>query len=46
MLLREGRVVAQGLLGDVLTEPNLSATFSQDLELQRAGQRYFARRRP
>jgi iron complex transport system ATP-binding protein len=46
MLLRDGRVVAQGLLADVLTEPNLSATFSQDLELQRAGQRYFARRRP
>ncbi|MFB9567381.1 ABC transporter ATP-binding protein [Saccharopolyspora hordei] len=45
LLLREGTVVAQGLLDDVLTEDNLSKTFDQDLELQRSGDRYFARRR-
>lgn len=45
MLLREGVIVASGLLPDVLTSENLSATFGQDLELQRAGDRYFARRR-
>ena len=33
MLLREGRVVAQGLLDDVMTSENLSATFGQPLEL-------------
>ncbi|WP_225978501.1 ABC transporter ATP-binding protein [Gandjariella thermophila] len=45
LLLRDGGVVAQGLLDDVLTAENLSATFGQDLELQRAGDRFFARRR-
>jgi iron complex transport system ATP-binding protein len=45
LLLREGGVVAQGLLDDVLTSENLSATFGQDLELQRSGNRFFARRR-
>lgn len=45
LLLREGGIVAQGLLEDVLTEDNLSKTFDQDLELQRSGARYFARRR-
>ncbi|WP_243795540.1 ABC transporter ATP-binding protein [Saccharopolyspora gloriosae] len=45
LLLREGATVAQGLLADVLTEDNLSKTFDQDLELQRSGDRYFARRR-
>ncbi len=45
LMLREGGVVAQGLLDDVLTEENLSRTFAQPLELQRAGDRYFARRR-
>jgi iron complex transport system ATP-binding protein len=45
LLLREGGIVAQGLLDDVLTEDNLSKTFDQDLELQRSGDRYFARRR-
>jgi iron complex transport system ATP-binding protein len=44
LLLREGGVVAQGLLADVLTRENLSATFGQPLELQRAGDRFFARR--
>jgi iron complex transport system ATP-binding protein len=45
LLLRDGGVVAQGLLDDVLTAENLSATFGQDLELQRFGDRFFARRR-
>lgn len=45
MLLRDGAVVAQGLLDDVLTEPNLGATFGADFELQRSGDRFFARRR-
>lgn len=45
LLVRDGGVVAQGLLSDVLTEDNLSKTFDQDLELQRSGDRYFARRR-
>ncbi|GAB2744574.1 ABC transporter ATP-binding protein [Salinifilum aidingensis] len=45
LLLREGGVVAQGLLDDVLTEDNLSKAFDQDLRLQRAGDRFFAWRR-
>ncbi|WP_182544817.1 ABC transporter ATP-binding protein [Halosaccharopolyspora lacisalsi] len=45
LLLREGGVVARGMLDDVLTEDNLSKTFDQDLVLQRSGDRYFARRR-
>jgi iron complex transport system ATP-binding protein len=44
MLLREGRIVAQGLVDDVLTAENLSVTFGQKLELQRSGDRFFARR--
>ena len=34
-----------GLLDDVLTEENLSKTFGQDLELQKSGDRFFARRK-
>jgi iron complex transport system ATP-binding protein len=45
MLVSDGGVVAQGLIEDVLTSENLSATFGQDLELDRLGDRYFARRR-
>lgn len=45
LLLRDGVTVAQGLLDDVLTSENLSATFGQELELQRSGDRFFARRR-
>jgi iron complex transport system ATP-binding protein len=45
LLMSDGGVVAQGLLDDVLTSENLSATFGQDLELERSGDRYFARRR-
>jgi iron complex transport system ATP-binding protein len=42
MLMREGTVVAQGLLEAVLTEDNLSKTFGVDLVLRRAGERFFA----
>jgi iron complex transport system ATP-binding protein len=45
MLMRDGAVVAQGLLGAVLTHDNLSKTFGVDLVLRRLGQRYFAYRR-
>ncbi|MBW4716539.1 ABC transporter ATP-binding protein [Saccharothrix obliqua] len=45
LLLRRGAVVAQGLLDDVLTEENLAKTFDQPLELQKSGDRYFARRK-
>src|SRR5690606_1820899 len=34
LLLRDGRIVAQGLLDDVLTADNLSKAFDQDLEVQ------------
>jgi iron complex transport system ATP-binding protein len=44
MLMREGRVVAQGLLDEVLTSASLSMTFGQPLELDRIDGRYFARR--
>jgi iron complex transport system ATP-binding protein len=44
LLLREGRVVAQGLLDDVITADNLSTTFGQRLVLERSGGRFFARR--
>jgi iron complex transport system ATP-binding protein len=44
LLLRDGGVVAQGLLEDVLTAENLSATFGQRLELRQFGDRYFASR--
>ena len=45
MLMRDGAVVAQGLLETVLTEDNLSKTFGVDLVLQRFGKRFFAYRR-
>jgi iron complex transport system ATP-binding protein len=43
MLLREGTVVASGLLGETLTADNLSKTFGVPLIVQRAGDRYTAR---
>ena len=46
LLLREGKVVAQGLVDDVITAENLSATFGQDLRLDRADGRFWARRAP
>ncbi|WP_184812499.1 ABC transporter ATP-binding protein [Actinophytocola algeriensis] len=45
LLIADGGIVAQGLLEDVLTSENLSKTFGQDLELDKLGDRYFARRR-
>jgi iron complex transport system ATP-binding protein len=45
MLMRDGRVVAQGLLETVLTKDNLSKTFGVDLVLRRSGERFFAYRR-
>ncbi|UGT41870.1 ABC transporter ATP-binding protein [Nocardia yamanashiensis] len=44
MLLKEGNVVAQGLLEDVLTAENLSEAFHQSITLDRIDGRYFARR--
>ena len=43
MLLREGTVVAAGLLGETLTAENLSKTFGLPLQVQRSGDRYTAR---
>jgi iron complex transport system ATP-binding protein len=45
MLMRDGSVVAQGLLETVLSKDNLSKTFGVDLVLRRYGERYFAYRR-
>ncbi|HET9257900.1 MAG TPA: ABC transporter ATP-binding protein [Pseudonocardiaceae bacterium] len=42
MLMRDGSVIAQGLLETVLSKDNLSKTFGVDLVLRRSGQRYFA----
>jgi len=43
MLLREGTVVAAGLLGETLTAANLSKTFGLPLVVERTGDRYTAR---
>jgi len=43
LLLREGRVVAAGLIDEVLTAEHLSATFAMPLALEQANGRYFAR---
>ncbi|WP_182523454.1 ABC transporter ATP-binding protein [Nocardioides dongkuii] len=45
LLLRQGRVVAAGLLDQVLTEANLAATFGMPLTLQHEDGRWSARRR-
>ncbi len=45
LLLREGKVVAQGLLGDALTSDNLSEAFGLALVVEREGGRFFARAR-
>jgi iron complex transport system ATP-binding protein len=45
LLLREGAVVAAGLLDDVLTEENLAATFGMPLVLSHEDGRWAARRR-
>ena len=44
LLLKEGGVVAQGLLDDVLTAENLTTAFSQNISLDRLDGRFFARR--
>jgi iron complex transport system ATP-binding protein len=46
LLLREGGVVAQGLVGDVLTAANLSATFGMPLQVRYEDERWSARRQP
>jgi iron complex transport system ATP-binding protein len=43
MLLREGSVVAAGLLGDVITADLLSVTFGTPLGVERRYDRYYAR---
>ncbi len=43
LLLREGAVVAAGLLGETLTAENLSKTFGMPLVVHRSGDRYTAR---
>jgi iron complex transport system ATP-binding protein len=45
LLLRDGRVVAQGLLEHTLTSENLSTTFGVPLVVQRSGDRFTARAR-
>ena len=44
MLLDEGEIVAQGLIHTVLTNENLSKAFHQPIQVDRIGERYFARR--
>jgi iron complex transport system ATP-binding protein len=43
LLLTDGKVVAQGLISDVMTSENLSKTFALPLSVERDGGRYFAR---
>ena len=43
LLLGEGKVVAQGLIGDVLTSELLSGAFGLALAVERQGGRFFAR---
>jgi iron complex transport system ATP-binding protein len=45
LLLREGRIVAQGPIEITLTADNLEATFGMPLELEVRGDRYAARAR-
>ena len=45
LLLREGRIVAQGPIELTLTEANLEATFGMPFELEARGDRYAARAR-
>lgn len=46
LLLREGSVVAQGLIGDVVTEENLGTAFGMPLSVTYDEGRWTARRRP
>lgn len=45
LMLREGRVVAQGTMAEVMTAANLTATFGMSLQLSHEDGRYAARRR-
>jgi iron complex transport system ATP-binding protein len=45
LMLRDGRVVAQGPLDEVMTAVNLTATFAMSLQLTHEDGRYAARRR-
>lgn len=45
LMLRDGRVVAQGPMADVMTAENLTATFGMSLQLSHEDGRYAARRR-
>ncbi|ANS27441.1 MULTISPECIES: ABC transporter ATP-binding protein [Rhodococcus] len=44
LLLKEGEVVSQGLLDQVITAENLSEAFSQSISLDKVDGRFFARR--
>lgn len=44
MILDEGEVVAKGLINSVLTSANLTRAFGQPIQVDRIGERYFARR--
>ena len=44
MILDEGKVVAKGLINTVLTSENLTQAFHQPIQVDRIGERYFARR--
>jgi iron complex transport system ATP-binding protein len=49
LLMRDGRIVAQGLARDVLNDDNLSTTFGLEIAVERRAGRWFARavtRRP
>ncbi|MBZ8177096.1 ATP-binding cassette domain-containing protein [Corynebacterium sp. 3HC-13] len=44
MILDEGKVIAQGLIDDVLNSDNLSRAFHQPIRVDRVAGRFFARR--
>jgi iron complex transport system ATP-binding protein len=46
LLMRDGRVVTQGVLDEVLTRESLSATFGMPLALRHEDERWAARRQP
>jgi len=45
LMMRSGRITAQGLIDDTLTSANLSKTFGMPLELEASDGRYWAKRR-
>lgn len=44
MVLDEGKIVAKGLINSVMTSENLTKAFKQPIQVDRIGERYFARR--